>query len=103
MSNDLPEELQTSYEALVYLFQSTLAPADAEDALADLEMLTAPLRAAEGYVASYTISDMPVPVWDIDEKHEHMVAVHQHEKRGFPPSLLDLVLQAHEKTKEQQA
>lgn len=44
---DLPESLQTPYDALKYLFESTLADCDARDALADLEALVAPYRAAQ--------------------------------------------------------
>lgn len=53
---DLPDDIQTSYDALKYLFESTMAPADAEDALADLEVLVAPVRAAQtAYAAGYGV------------------------------------------------
>jgi len=97
---DLPEDLQTSYEALKYLFESTMAQADADDALADLEVLTAPYRTAQNaYAAGYGVYS-PHPAYLVRNQGDRTWTPWPDDRPA--PTLLDLVLRAHEKHKEAQ-
>lgn len=98
MSKDLPEGLQTSYDALKYLFESTLAPMDAEEALADLEVLTQPLRTAQqAYAAGHGVYS-PHPAYLVRNEGDPKWTPWPDDKPA--PTLLDLVLRAHEKRRE---
>ncbi len=104
MNRDLPEDLQTSYDALKYLFESTLAPADAEDALADLEVLVAPYRAAQDYVAGSYRAGLFRATWDIDRLDKNPgTAVMAGRIIDNAPSLLSLVLKAQERARSQES
>lgn len=95
MSTDLPEDLQTSYDALKYLAESTLTQADAEDFIADLEVLTAPLRAAQEYVPGIFRAAVFRPAWNVQPAVNHPgTATHGGRIIDNPPTLLDLVLKA---------
>lgn len=94
MSTDLPEDLQTSYDALKYIAESTLTQADAEDFIADLEVLTAPLRAAQQMVAGLQGQTFRV-AWDLRKAADHPGTATQGGRIiNNPPTLLDLVLKA---------
>jgi hypothetical protein len=95
MSTDLPEDLQTSYDALKYLAESTMAKADADDFLADLEVLVAPYRAAQEYVAGIFRAATFRTAWNIQPAANHPgTATRGGRIIDNPPTLLDLVLKA---------
>ena len=86
---DLPEDIQTSYDALKYLFESTMAPADAEDALADLEVLVAPIRLAqESYAAGHGLNS-PHPAYLVRQTGDKVWTCWPDDKPR--PTVLDLL------------
>lgn len=93
MSADLPGDLQKSYDALKYLAESTLTKADAEDFIADLEVLTAPLRASQQMVAGVQGQTFRV-AWDLRKAADHPGTARIGDQIINPPTLLDLVLKA---------
>jgi hypothetical protein len=97
MSADLPEDLQTSYDALKYIAESTMTQADADDFIADLEVLVRPYRAAQKYVAGTFRSAVFRSVGNIQLAANHPGTATQGGRIiDNPPTLLDLVLKAQE-------
>lgn len=98
---DLPEGLQTPYEALKYLFESTMAPSDAEDALADLEALVAPYRAAQRHYAGSLGPYRFLTAWSVWKASEPASEIRTaNEYTSTAPTLMDLVLKAAEKQED---
>lgn len=94
---DLPEDLQPSYDALKYLFESTMTQADAEEALADLENLVGPYRVAQRYYAGSHGPYRFLTAWTV--RHTLRGPERSGSAQGTleaPPTLLDLVLKAQE-------
>ncbi len=96
--SDLPEDIQRAYDALRYIAESTMAQADAEDAIADLEVLVAPYRAAQKYVAgTYSSPCVWRTAWNVDPASKHPGTATQGGRIiDNPPTLMDLVLKAQE-------
>lgn len=92
---DLPEDIQRAYDALKYLAESTMAQADAEDAIADLEVLVAPYRAAQQYVPGIFRAAVFRTAWNIQPAANHPgTATRGGRIIDNPPTLMDLVLKA---------